>query len=101
MPFGFGISFLARLKPKDFLWLAILVGLVFEGTQLVISFIFRSGFRAVDINDVILNAAGVWLGYGLFRIFGYLYLYITKKFEVQHKFVFTYIYDVIHQSTEH
>jgi glycopeptide antibiotics resistance protein len=98
MPFGFGVSFIVHLKSKDFLWLALLVGIVFEVTQLIISLVFRSPFRAVDINDVILNALGVWFGYSIFRIFGWLYLGITQRFEINNKYVFAYIYDVVHRS---
>ena len=98
IPFGFGINFIARLRSKDFLWLAPLVGIVFEMTQLIISFAFRSPFRAVDINDVIFNAIGVWLGYGVFRIFGWLYLYIAQRFEIKNKYLFAYIYDVVRYS---
>ena len=101
IPFGFGISFIVRLKSKDFLWLALLVGIVFETIQLVISLVFQSPFRAVDINDVILNAIGVWLGYSFFRIFGWLYLYITQRFEINNKYVFAHIYNVIRQSNGH
>jgi glycopeptide antibiotics resistance protein len=98
IPFGFGISFIARLRSKDFLWLAPLVGLVFEIIQLILSFVFRSPFRAVDINDVIFNAIGVWLGYGVFRVFGWLYLTTTQRFEIKTKYLFAYIYDVVRQS---
>ena len=98
IPFGFGISFIVRLKSKDFLWLALLVGIVFETIQLIISLVIRSPFRAVDINDVILNALGVWFGYSIFRIFGSLYLYITQRFEINNKYIFAYIYDVVRQS---
>ncbi len=98
IPFGFGISFFVRLKSKDFIWLAILVGFIFEITQLILSVVFQSSFRAIDINDVILNAIGVWLGYGLFRIFGYIYLHVTQRFEITNKYLFAYIYDVFCQS---
>ena len=73
VPFGFGVSFVMRLKAKDILWLAIGVGLAFETIQLIVSVIFRSSFRSVDINDVILNAAGVLLGFVIFGIFVRLY----------------------------
>jgi len=95
IPFGFGISFIARLRSKDFLWLAPLVGLVFEMIQLILSYVFRSAFRATDINDVIFNALGVWLGYGVFRIFGWLYLTVTQRFEIKGRHLFAYIYDVV------
>ncbi|HSL46754.1 MAG TPA: VanZ family protein [Anaerolineales bacterium] len=97
MPFGFGISFVSRVKLKDVLRMSFLVGTVFELIQLVISFVFRSPFRAVDINDVILNATGVLLGYGVFRIFGWLYLYTTQRFAIHNKYIFAYIYDVVRQ----
>src|SRR5215216_704264 len=37
VPFGLGISFIANLRWKEFIWLAPLVGLVFEGLQLIIA----------------------------------------------------------------
>ncbi len=98
IPFGFGVSFIWRLKPRDFLWLSFLVGVIFEIIQLVISFVFRSPFRTVDINDSILNTTGILFGYGIFRIFAWLYLYITQRFEVHNKYIFAYIYDIVRQS---
>ncbi len=53
-PLGFGISFIAQIKPRNIYWLALAVGLVFEVTQLVITLVVRSSFRVVDINDVLL-----------------------------------------------
>lgn len=100
IPFGFGISFIARLQAKDFLWLAPLVGIVFELIQLILSFAFRSALRATDINDVIFNAIGIWLGYGVFRIFGWLYLTGTQRFKINNKHLFAYIYNVVHQFTD-
>ena len=99
IPFGFGISFIARIKPSNIVWLAIAVGFVFELSQLVIALIFRSSFRTVDINDVILNAAGVLIGYGIFRIFGWLYSAVVHKLQAQPHFIFAYIYDIVrHQN---
>lgn len=37
VPFGFGVSFIARLKTRDFLWLAITVGLVIETAQFALN----------------------------------------------------------------
>jgi glycopeptide antibiotics resistance protein len=72
LPFGFGVSFVARLKPRNLLWLGPVVGLAIELAQLMISFGVGGPYRSVDINDVLLNAIGVWIGYGLFRIFAWL-----------------------------
>ncbi|NOT04494.1 MAG: VanZ family protein [Anaerolineales bacterium] len=96
VPFGFGVSFITRINPKRIAWLAISVGLVFEIAQLVIVLIFHASFRTVDINDVILNAAGVLLGYGIFCVFGVIYSFIIQKLAQQPRHIFAYIYDVVH-----
>lgn len=95
IPFGFGISFIAFIKPKNILGLALAVGFTFELVQLILSFLIKNSFRVIDINDVILNAIGVLLGYGTLKIFGWLYIYITNRFEFRHKYIFAYIYDVV------
>jgi len=95
MPFGFGINFITRIKSQNVFWLALAVGFTCEFTQLIISLIFKSAFRSVDINDVILNATGVLFGYGLFRIFGWLFGYVTDRFEIRHQTIFAYIDAVV------
>lgn len=97
IPFGFGVNFIARIKPKNILWLALGVGFAFESIQLVISVVFRSPFRAVDINDLILNATGVLLGYGIFRVFGAIYFYVVQKFQSQPRHIFAYVHDIVRQ----
>ena len=98
IPFGFGINFLVRVKPRNFFWLAISIGLGFELSQLAISLVFRSAFRAVDINDAILNAAGVLLGYVFFRAFAWAYIKATEHFGIKHKRLFADIYDIAFQA---
>lgn len=100
IPFGFGICFLMQLKPKNAFWLALAVGLGFELCQLIISLIFQSNFRVIDINDVILNSTGVLLGYTLFRMFARLYLTMTEYFGIQPKWIFADIYMVTRQVTD-
>jgi glycopeptide antibiotics resistance protein len=92
------VSFIAKLRLKDIVWLSILVGVVFETLQLIIALIFRSPFRVIDINDFILNGLGVWLGYLLFRIFGFFYVRVTKQLKLQHKSIFAYVYEVVRHS---
>jgi glycopeptide antibiotics resistance protein len=77
MPFGFGINFLVSLKPKNYFWLAPAVGLGLELSQLAASLAFKSSFHVADINDSILNAIGVLLGYAVFRMLGWLYRSLT------------------------
>jgi glycopeptide antibiotics resistance protein len=72
IPFGFGIPFLKRIRPGEMV-LFSLIGLVIELSQLTISLYLAMAYRTVDITDVITNCIGVWLGYGLFRGFAWLY----------------------------
>ena len=97
IPFGFGISFIVRVKSKNIFWLALTVGFIFELSQLVVSFAIRSSFRVVDVNDVILNAMGVLIGYGIFRIFGWLYFTAIHKLQAQPRYIFADIYDIVRQ----
>jgi len=95
IPFGFGIHFIAHIKPKNIPWFIVVVGCSFEFTQLVMALVFHAGFRAIDINDVILNATGVVLGYGVFRVFGVIYSFIIRKFKQQPRYIFAYIYEIV------
>ena len=98
IPFGFGINFLARVRLRNIFWLALGVGLGCEISQLCISMLFKSGFRAIDINDVILNAAGVWMGYALFRAFAWLYIRTTAYFGFKPKWLFSDIFNIFIQT---
>jgi glycopeptide antibiotics resistance protein len=69
VPFGFGLTFVTRVRARDFAWLALALGLAIETSQLVISLGLAGVYRSVDINDVLLNTAGVLVGYGLFKLF--------------------------------
>ena len=92
MPFGFGICFIAPLKARDFFWLPFAVGLGFEISQFVIS---QGSFHAFDINDVILNAAGIIIGYACFRIFGWMYRGTIHLLKINPRWLFAYVYDVV------
>ena len=97
VPFGFGVSFIAPLRSKDFLWLVPAIGIGIEATQLIISLILRYPYRVIDINDVILNGLGVLVGYIIFRIFAWLYLWVTQRSSIKHGGLAAYIYAVVSQ----
>jgi glycopeptide antibiotics resistance protein len=98
VPFGFGINFIARLRKRDFIWLALVVGLVIEATQFALDVILGGVYRSVDVNDVLFNGLGVWLGYGLFRGFAWLFLATTKRFGIVHTGLLEYIQSVARQT---
>jgi glycopeptide antibiotics resistance protein len=94
IPFGFGINFIARLKKRYYLWIPIATGAGLEGLQLVANILVRQPYRVIDINDVILNALGVWIGYGIFRLFAWGYLAFYDNLKPKHGGVLAFIYNV-------
>jgi glycopeptide antibiotics resistance protein len=48
----------------------------------------------VDINDVLLNAVGALIGYGLFKVFAWLYLAIIQPLNIKPRGLLAYIYSV-------
>lgn len=98
VPFGFGINFITSLKPRHFPWLAVSLGIVIETAQFALDLTTGGGYRTVDANDVLFNAIGVLLGYGIFRIFAWLYLTMTRHFGINHTGLLAYIHDVANQA---
>jgi glycopeptide antibiotics resistance protein len=101
IPFGFGIIFIKPLKFKDILWLSFVIGFGIEAIQFVIALMgvfigMWSPYHIVDINDALLNMAGVLLGYGLFRVFASWYTPIQHKFKTNG--FFAYIQDVTNRA---
>jgi glycopeptide antibiotics resistance protein len=98
VPCGFGLNFLRQLRLKEALWLSMGVGLGIEAMQFVITLILRYPYRVVDINDVILNALGVLIGYALFRILAWLYLSVVpQRSERKRGQLWAYLDDVVNR----
>lgn len=94
IPFGFGINFILPIRAKSFIWLGFAVGLGIETAQLLISLLLRYPWRYIDVNDVLMNAVGVWIGYGLFRVFAWLYVMATERLGIRHWGLTDYVYAV-------
>lgn len=94
VPFGFGVSFLVPLNTKNALKLAPIVGSSIELLQLVISLMIGYAYRVIDINDVILNTLGYLIGYGVFRVFAWVYVALTRRFKIKHAGLSDYVYAV-------
>lgn len=97
VPFGFGINFISHPNKKYIFWSSIIIGIGIELAQLIISLLLRYPYRVIDINDAFLNALGVWIGYGLFRAFSWLYLVLTDRLKIEHQGLSSYIYEVVLQ----
>ena len=66
MPFGFGLGYFRRPGWLKLLLWALLTGLTLEGIQLLVILTIGTLYHTVDINDVILNALGVIIGFCFF-----------------------------------
>lgn len=95
VPFGFLIPFVMRIKPKHITLVILAIGCCFEFTQLVMAFVLRNSFRAIDINDVMFNTLGAFIGYFLFTLFGWLYKSVIRKYQLKPRNIFAYIHRTI------
>jgi len=74
-------------------WLSVAVGLVIEVTQFVLDLAIGGAYRTADANDVLFNAIGTLLGYGIFRVFTYLYIMLTQRFGTSPGRLPSYLYE--------
>ena len=79
VPFGLGIGLVARVRPRDLRWLPWAVGFGIEGAQLALGLAQGFPYRVLDINDTIMNALGVALGYGLFWLIAQAALWLHGR----------------------
>ena len=69
VPFGIGLAYFTRPRGWKIILQALLVGLGTELSQLLVGILIVGGpYRGVDINDILLNAAGALLGIGIFYL---------------------------------
>ena len=94
MPFGIGINFIAQLRMRSYVWLPFAVGLGIEEMQLAENLAVGYPYRVVDINDVWMNAIGVLIGYGAFRLFAWVYVAVTDRLNFKPGGLWAYIYSV-------
>ncbi|MEO8392947.1 MAG: VanZ family protein [Chloroflexota bacterium] len=94
VPFGFGISFVTPFSSRRIVWLALALGLSFELGQLVISVLLTYPYRIIDVNDVLLNALGVLIGYGMFRVFAWMYAWVMRRVGIERRGLGGYVYEV-------
>jgi glycopeptide antibiotics resistance protein len=91
IPLGFGVNFLRRTGMKELLWLAFTVGFGIEAMQFVMTLLLRYPYRVADINDVWLNALGVFVGYGSFQVFAWLYREIDFRLSIKRGRLLAYL----------
>jgi len=92
VPLGFGLNLLKAFRLKRMVLIALLVGLGFELAQLGLTLYAASPTRGIDITDVILNGLGVLLGYGLFRLFAWLFVRAVGRLQIEPKGLLAYLY---------
>lgn len=95
VPFGFLIQFIVSIRPERIAWRLVAIGCSFEFTQLIMAVVFRTGSRSIDINDILFNTAGAFIGYGVFRIIGWFYLLAIKRLDLQPRQIFAHIHEAI------
>jgi glycopeptide antibiotics resistance protein len=78
-----------QVKGRQLPWLALAVGFSTELTQLATCLILGVNYRSVDINDTLLNALGVLIGYGIFRGLAIFYFALGRKYTLHNREMFS------------
>ncbi|MFK3937993.1 VanZ family protein [Alkalihalobacillus sp. NPDC078783] len=81
VPFGFGLSFIAKTSWVRILITSLVFTLIIETLQLMQHLLFAGSDRIFDINDIIYNTLGGLLGYFLFKMFARLFNKFFKSKE--------------------
>ena len=73
IPFGMFLRYYFKCSRKKTVVFTFLLSLFFELTQLTgLYFIYPRGYRLFDVDDLILNTLGGWLGFFLLKPFTYI-----------------------------
>lgn len=75
-PMGFMLPMISRsfFPYKKILITGFIITLTIECIQLLLSFLFGTGYRSFDIDDIILNVLGISIGFICFLVFNQLWL---------------------------
>jgi glycopeptide antibiotics resistance protein len=79
VPLGFGLNFLKVVRLRTLPWAALGFGFTIEALQLVSSLIAGHPRHIADVNDMLLNAFGVVVGYGVFRGITGVYMLVRAR----------------------
>lgn len=69
LPIGLILPFIKKVTTKSILTWSIVLPLLIEGLQFMMSLITLNSERRLDINDLMTNFLGVWAGYIIFLLF--------------------------------
>lgn len=81
IPFGFGMPFLWKVTSlKKTMIAALLSGTTIEIMQFLLALVSEGfTFRTIDINDVICNFVGTWVGFILLILFSIIYIKLIRN----------------------
>lgn len=87
IPFGFLLQFIKRCTWKKTLLISACFGISIELCQFVIALAMGTTHRVVDINDVIFNALGGVIGFGVFFAFKQIVFRFLNKEDVIYRYL--------------
>ncbi|WP_430510829.1 VanZ family protein [Gottfriedia solisilvae] len=93
IPFGFGLPFITKSTFKKIAIAGLFLGIILESLQGIIGLLNGYTLRIVDTNDLIFNFTGSLIGYGIFKLFSYLFKLSVKKANIKLNPLLKHIYD--------
>lgn len=100
VPFGFGLNFLIKVRPRDIFIVGLALSILIEFAQLSVDLLFATMAHVVDINDVLWNTIGVILGFAAFRVVSWVWLKFGKSPGAQNNWLSVYFYEVAVQEQD-
>ncbi|AXM88987.1 antibiotic resistance protein VanZ [Anoxybacillus ayderensis] len=92
IPFGFIFPLIRKISSKKMIFWSIFVPIIIEGGQLLQFFLTSYSERIIDINDILMNTLGIWIGYFLYHILVfYVEKYIKMNNDVKKSSIISFI----------
>ena len=73
--------------------IGLILGIILEGLQFLVSNFIGTNFRVIDINDVIFNCTGVILGWCCYTILKMVYLKIMDVLHIEKNAFLDFCFD--------
>lgn len=83
IPFGFLVSILKKQSAKTIAGYGVLFGIIVEGIQFIVGRFIGFNMRVIDINDIIFNFIGVYIGFISYRICRNIFVKIMKVYSIE------------------
>lgn len=92
IPFGFFVTILKRQTIRKTALFGVSFGAIIEGFQFLVATFIGNNLRVIDINDIIFNFIGVYIGFIIYHLFRLSFIKIIKAFSIEPNELLTFCF---------